>query len=249
MKLAGKGVDKLRYAYYCSFDFYNFLGSAVGTAWAFLVAYLQIEYQLWNLALTVAMAILGGFFLALLVLKTFLCMDQKSFYTAGACGGISAIPWAIGIYLLFENVSAILQLIGAAFIAIGITWIALNVARAQRIKIYPNRIVIGKHTFHYQDMVKVQWGVGALERTQKDFSEDQQQKPLEILTPLLFESVWKDFSLSHYYIVIEMPEKMYVAQPVFWRNSFAQNARNGWLETWRWDGSTQPPINITEQSV
>jgi hypothetical protein len=241
MKAPVKNINHLRYAYYCSFDFYNFLGTLVGAGIAAVVVDLQFTYRLWNIALSVPTAILSGFFLSLLTLKTFFCIEQRAWYRAGVYGGLNAIPCSIGCYFLFENASSLFLVSGLVLVAASAAWVIATYARSQRIKIYPNRIIIGKQAFHYNEMVNVIWGVGPLDRTKKDLNEEQRQKAFEILTPLLFESAWKDFSLSHYYILIEMPDTIFVTQPVFWRNSFAQNARNGWLETWRWDGTMMPP--------
>ncbi len=237
----GKGINKLRYSYYCSFQFYYFFGCALGIGVAILFLTLYVQTVFLPLPAIIIPSSLVGSCLTLLVLKTFLCMDRQPFLYTGLLGGGVAGVATWGLISTLTGEDEILQVAGAILLVIITGHLALQIAAADRIKIYPDRVTIGKLVLYYRDMKVVKWGVGSLERTRQELTPAQQTKPLEVLTPLLFESRGKDFSITYYYSVIEMPEKIYVVQPVFWRNSLAQNLRNGWLETWRWDGSTEPP--------
>jgi hypothetical protein len=237
----GKGINKLRYAYYCSFDFYYFIAALVGAAVAILFVALQLRYAAWPIPVILAVAVPCGISLALFVLKLLFSMDRGALRRAGVFGGLHAALCAGGFGLLWDPAAATFAMVGAILAGVGVGGVVWHIVRAKRIKIYPNRLCIGRLVCFFPDMLEVKWGVGSLEQARQELTEVQRAKPFCVLTPLLFESTWTNFSLSHYYIVIEMPDAIYIAQPVFWRNSFAQNARNGWLETWRWDGSTQPP--------
>lgn len=238
----GKGVNKLRYAYYCSFHFYYVLGGLSGMGVAILFIALYVKFAVLPLPAIFIIASFAGFFLTLLVLKTFLGMDRRPLLLTGVLGGVVALTSAWGLLWAVAGGDVVSQAAGViVFVLIG-GIVILQLALARRIKIYPDRVIIGKLVLYYRDMKMVKWGVGSLERTKQELTPTQQANPLEVLSPLLFESRGKNFSISYYYAVVEMPEKVYVVQPVFWRNSFAQNIRNGWLETWRWDGTTEPPI-------
>ncbi len=237
----GKGINKLRYAYYCSFHFYYFFGGALGIGVAILFVALYVQTAFLPLPAIIVLSGLAGSGLTLLVLKTFLCMDRQPFLQTGLIGGGIASGAAWGLMWAFTEPDFALQVEGAIFFMLIAGIVVAEFAVTDRIKIYPDRVTIGNLVLYYRDMTVVKWGVGSLERTKQELTPAQQTKPMEILSLLLFESRGKDFSISHYYAVIEMPEKIYVVQPVFWRNSLAQNLRNGWLETWRWDGSTEPP--------
>ena len=236
------GLNRLRYAYYCTYNFYYFLGCMIGGGVAIVILGSYFQYGFLPTPALLLISAFAGSFLTLLVLKTFLCLPRQPFRRAGLFGGLVAflvVCWG----LLFPLLGRFLLLDGlhAGIFAILTSIVGFQIARMKRIKIYPDRITIGKLVLYYRDMVEVKWGVGPLERTKQELTLSQQSKPLDILTPLLFESRGKDFSISYHYALIEMPTKIYVIQPVFWRNSFAQNVRNGWLEKWRWDGATEPP--------
>ena len=112
-----------------------------------------------------------------------------------------------------------------------------------RVNIFPNRISItdpkiGRVDLYYSQMVKVKWMEGTLE---SNLTQDLQAKKLHIVTPLEYYFIGEDFKIHFFYVMIEMPQEIYIIQPASYRNAFAQNSRNGWIETWRWDGSKIPP--------
>ncbi len=237
----GTGVNKLRYAYYCSFEFFYFLGGVTGAGTAVLFVTLYVQFTFLPIPFVIAISGLAGCFLTLLLLKTFFCMASRPFLLAGVVGGLVALCITCGLAWVILPTDVIYKVAGGILLAVVAGLVMIQLAGAKRIKIYPDRVMVGKLVLYYRDMKVVKWGVGSLERTKQELTPAQQSKPLEVLTPLLFESRGKDFSISYYYAVIEMPANIYVVQPVFWRNSLAQNVRNGWLEAWRWDGATEAP--------
>ncbi len=244
----GTGVNKLRYSYYGSFHFYYFLGGVLGEGTAAIFVAFFLPSALLPIPAILCLSGLAGALLTFFVLKMFLCIARRPFLLSGAVGGLVALIGAWASTWVITGADTPQQISGGILFVLLPCVVVVQLAGAKRIKLYPDRVSVGKLVLYYQDMKEVKWGVGSLERTRRELTPGQQAKPLKVLTPLLFESHDKDFSISYYYTVIEMPKVVYVIQPVFWRNSLAQNLRNGWIETWRWDGSTEPPAGWVKPS-
>lgn len=244
----GKGVNRVRYWYFSSFDFYYFLGGLLGVATGIIVSLFFLNQSglfsfLWAITFPV------GILTTLLIGRTFFSIDRPRSIQAGITGGATGLLSSYGLALLLYSPSPIGYFLGGLMVTVCIAWTIFHFSRAARVLIFPNRIIIGDLALHFKDFVNVDWGVGTLEEVTGRFSAEQKAKKLEVLTPLAFESGGKDFTLYHFYVLMETTDTIYVAQPIFWRNSFAQNVKNAWLEGWRWDGSTTPPIDWEPQKL
>ncbi|MHA1732014.1 MAG: hypothetical protein ACTSU5_08715 [Promethearchaeota archaeon] len=241
----GKGLNRVRYAYFCSHDFYYFLGALLGMAAGCAVAACVAKTPVTPVALGVVFSVapLAGATLAWLVSRTFFNTRPGPRLRATATGCLASASSAVGVWLLASCAAG-----GRVLVALGVLGISTPTVaavfffkRAERIKIYPDRVTVGKLVLHYEDMLGVEWGLGSLDEYRSRLDAGRKRKDFEVLTPVLYESSGKDFTIYHHYAVVETEDALFVIQPVFWRNSLAQNLRNAWLEGWRWDGSTTPP--------
>ncbi|MHA1340205.1 MAG: hypothetical protein ACTSRZ_08240 [Promethearchaeota archaeon] len=145
------------------------------------------------------------------------------------------------IFYLINANSTLFLTFGIILIVLTLVATLIPLIISKKLLIYPNRIKFGKLILYYENFVNVFWGTGSIEERLKRLPEKSQFKELKILTSICFESKGKDFSIIHYYAIIEDANSLYIMQPIFWRNSFVQNIRNGWIERWRWDGSFEKP--------
>ena len=238
--LAGN-INHLRYSYFWGLEFFNYttllLGAIIGIG-NFLKIGLDSLHQWsdfwWGVVFTV---ILCGVISPFLI-KLFLNPTRSQFIKASLLGIFNGVLMFVGFYGFFFVSEIGWKIVLVFGIIIGAIFIVYSRSKLTRVRIYPNRVLIGDMTLFYKDFVKVKWGCGAVE---ENLTDQMKTKPLKILSPLVFEESGKDFTIYHYYIIIELKEVVYVAQALYNRNQLVQNIKNGWLESWRWDGTTVPP--------
>jgi hypothetical protein len=239
-----KAINKVRYTYYYDHKFYNLLGSAIGLIISIIYfSIVRFDYQNFTLDLIYNILIIGitAFFLGMPLIKCVLAVEFKYLVKAVSFAAISAILSFIGIWLeILKDNNIGLQILGVGLIGLDVMSMIYLRINSGTIKIFPNRVQIGKNTIYYKDIQEVKWNLHSIDN---NLSEAQKKKEMKILTPIAFEFGGRDFTLFHYHVLIEMADKLYIAQPLFYRNSFVQNIKNGWVEDWRWDGTSVPPDN------
>jgi hypothetical protein len=235
-------INKIRYRYVIGNIYFQYLASVLGIFvgivfyFAFITSILKNFIPFWA-DLLILLPI--SWVCVHLLVDVFLKMTPELRFRTVAIGCITCYLTFIGFSLLSNSNTINFQIIGIVLLVIDIIISGLFYHKVIQVRIYPNRIQIGKLILYYQDMIIAKWGEG--KKIIKNLNERQQQKPLEVLSPLIHEEHGKDFTIYHYYIIIEMANVVYVAQPVYFKSSFVQNIRNGWIETWRWDGTTIMP--------
>jgi len=162
-----------------------------------------------------------------------------------AVGAFNAI-WATGVYNLFSlgtglNASdqSVRLGVGIAFVVLAAGIYAYLFARVGRITIFPNRIKVNNRVFYLDQVKWVEYNVMELEENVPKVFEG---KELVVLTPLHYIDEYEDIDILHNYVLLEYKDGVvYVMQPMTYRNHFAGNARNAWLEDWRWEGTQTVP--------
>jgi hypothetical protein len=239
------GVNFLRYHYFFGDFYYLLLVSQIcliiGGIWGVLGGIISKGFLLTPL-ITFLLAIILFFLMAIGVLKVFFVLSTaitfKSCCAAALFGGF----FVIGLLFLFSGglQNALLGLI--LFIIILGVYLAFD-CRVGRINIFPNRIEISVHgnsklIIYYRDLTMVKWVDGPLEQILTPKLKTKQIKTLSLIT---LYSTGEDFVIHLFYVLFELETVCYVVQPATYQSAFAQNARNGWIEKWRWDGSKLPP--------
>ncbi|GAB4326576.1 MAG: hypothetical protein Kow0069_33160 [Promethearchaeota archaeon] len=252
-------LDALRYFYFFSKWFY--LATGCVAAWlGGLVGFSLRRPALSGVGAAVGRVIfssaVGAVVAAIVVVagfKLFLCVERGDLVLSASF--TAALGFSCGAGLLLAATSATPATPATSFwpaagavtlaSAAGVTAACWVAAARGMIRIYPDRFVVGHRVFRYEHLEGVWWGVGEedLKKARNKYS-----KPVLLLTPLSFESRGRDFTLYHYYVFVETRTVVVVVQPLFWRSSCAQNLRNGFLEDWRWDGSTEPPAGWVPKS-
>jgi hypothetical protein len=234
-------IDKVRYRYVFGENYFYFLASSTGILFSIVYSLfinLFCDYILWDLWVYALIVFIVSPVLSYFVIRFFFKLSRMQNIMLALLGCVFAVISILSLYTLFFSNESDLILVSIMFlflVGIGPLYFYITVGR---IRILPNRIYINKLELRYDKMVLVKWGVGEVAR---NLTAEMKQKNIEVLTPIVFEESGEDFTIYHYYTIIEMPTIVYVAQALYFRNSLPQNIRNGWIETWRWDGSTVMP--------
>ena len=234
-------IDKVRYRYVYGENYFYFLATASGIV--FSVVYSLIinafsDFIFWDLWVYALIVFVVSPVISYFVIRFFFKLEKMQNIRLAVSGCVFAVFTMLSMYtILFSNESDLITFSIVFLIAVGIGCLSFYLT-VGRVRILPNRIYIGKLELYYKDMVRVKWGVGEIQR---NLTPEMKEKPLEVLTPIVYEESGEDFTIYHYYIIIEMPSVVYICQSLYFRNSLCQNIRNGWIETYRWDGSTEPP--------
>jgi hypothetical protein len=239
------GTNFLRYHYFYG-DFYYIL-TAFQISTIFTILYGVIDWvidrkfrfpQGWNIVLVLIIS----FILSIIFLRLFFSIKRIILIKAGLGASVLSVVLHTGIFLCLESSASSFGLGIILIVTVIIVYILLD-RRMGRVNIFPNRISItdpkiGQVDLYYSQMVKVKWMEGTLET---NLTPDLQAKKMLIVTPLEYYFIGEDFKIHFFYVMIEMANEIYIIQPASYRNAFAQNSRNGWIETWRWDGTKFPP--------
>jgi hypothetical protein len=234
-------INHLRYSYFWGWEFFNYTTLLMGAIFGignFLKVGLDASHEWSDYWLGFGITLLLCGILSPFLLKLFLNPNRQQFIKASVLGIINGLLMYVGFYGFFFINELGWKIVLAFGIIIAAFFILFSRSKLTRVRIYPNRVSIGNMTLYYKDFVKVKWGCGNVE---DNLTDQMKTKPLKILSPLVFEESGKDFTIYHYYIIIETKDCVYVAQSLYNRNQLCQNIRNGWLESWRWDGTTVPP--------
>ncbi len=239
-------LNKVRYRYALGNQYYAYLGACIGGFWGLIFNRILIGTDLRNyipLWAGLLLLIPLGWICIHFSVDIFLKMTPDLRIKTVTVGLVNCYLIFIGIDFLLISNSILFPIMGWFFIIVGCTICILIYRKVIQMRIYPDRIRLGKLILYYRDILCAKWGEG--KDFAKNLNEQQKNKTMKVLTPILHEEHGKDFTIYHYYIVIEMPDIVYIAQPVYFKSSFVQNIRNGWIETWQWDGSTQMPDGWT----
>ncbi|MHA1791242.1 MAG: hypothetical protein ACTSVI_01275 [Promethearchaeota archaeon] len=98
--------------------------------------------------------------------------------------------------------------------------------RHGKIGLFTDGVKIGSLTIMYDDIEAIGFGSGSLERKIKELKTN---KPVEILTPIEYEYVEKDFGIFHLYLIITTRDRVYVAQSINRQSNLVQDTRNAWM--------------------
>ncbi len=249
----GRGVNHIRYHYFYG-KLYPIYANMQKISLITLV-FMLIDWgpdHILGISLPIYLIIMFsmGFVFSFGMLSLFYTTDLKdNIISSGIVGGYNFIL-ATGIfYLLHSYQHGTTEqglLINTTNLILGIIFILLATGiyiylyfNTGRITIYPNRIECDGNIFMLDRVKKVMYNTGELEtHTPQEF----QGKDLRILTPLHFIDEYEDCDILHHYVFLEYDDtNVYVMQPLTYRNHFAGNARNAWLEDWRWDGKRKTP--------
>ncbi|MHA1819323.1 MAG: hypothetical protein ACTSU2_03670 [Promethearchaeota archaeon] len=259
-----KDINYVRYKYYLDFYFYEFIAALGGVGaffisiliediifhkfpWSMILEYYQKSiiidtgYYMKGIGAWALINLLFALILPDFILKFFFNQDKKILLKKSFYGFFANIFFTIAILSLNLGRWILLKEGGFILLVLSLLYILAPFIKTKKLIIYPNRIKIGNMVLFYKDFIKVHWGVGEINDVIRGLPASAKAKKIEILTPLLYESSGKDFTIYHYYVLIELPDIIYVVQSLFWRSSLVQNIRNGWIEEWRWDGSMEPP--------
>lgn len=242
-----KGVNFLRYHYFFGNTFYYMISCQYCMIFCIILEILDN-----GLDLLPSVAIIWKYLIycviftliTIFILTFFLKVAKKIIGISILINNLLGLVLFSGLNILFNLPSNLLLKI-VALLMICLCFIVYLTFEytAGRINIFPDRITfkkprVRKITLYYKDMVKVRWISGSIEENMKP---EWKNKNPEVLTSIkLYEEI-DNFTIYYHSIMIEMENKIYFMQPETNRDSFVQNVRNGWLETWRWDGTKIPP--------
>ena len=213
-----KNKNKLRYRYYISNNFFYFLTLLIGSIIGILVFVFGIfriststddtntQVPFYSLILSAFL----GYFICYAILKIFFGLKKNFYKIPPIAGSISAFIVPLGLYLIATNLNKNLYY-NSSVLFFGFIILCLVVLsgiflfkKTKTIRIYPDRIYIGKRVIYYKDIIYVYWVTGSIEEAIELFKNPEHmenkldKKELKILTPLLYESEGRDFSVIHY---------------------------------------------------
>jgi hypothetical protein len=242
------GVNFLRYHYFFG-DFYYYLVVSQITILIGLVAGaidLLIDRKFtWSLLTT--LIVLGILFISLSILihKVFFEITLNIILKSAGIATLIGLGFFSGFYLVFSPDSNSSFAILGYVILTGSIMGYIHIERSiGRINIFPNRVTIQQKglkdlVFYYKDITNVKMLEDHLE---KNLTPEVKAQNVQVLTKIVPYSEGEDFTIYHFYPLIEHQGTAYILQPEVYMNTFAQNVINGWKETWRWDGTKVMPI-------
>ncbi|NMC07581.1 MAG: hypothetical protein GYA24_20375 [Candidatus Lokiarchaeota archaeon] len=155
------------------------------------------------------------------------------FFVTANARRVAAATWSLvaatsfpGLCLLLMGAEAREIELGTWLLAIPIAILVLDLARCRWISLYTDGVIIGKLVIKYADFVYTEFATG---KPYTDHLPEQAKgKRIEVLTPIDYEYIERDFGVSHYYCFIITKDAVYVAQSLTGRSDFAANVRNAW---------------------
>lgn len=241
------GINFLRYHYFFGNQFYFMISSQYCLFFCLIFEILNYTFNILpSIVIAWRYLIYCGVFslITIFILTLFFKVSKKIMGISILISNVLGATLFSGLNLLMNwgsNIS--LGIVGLLLICLVFSIYSYFESTTGRINIFPNRITFKKTgmkklIIYYKDMIKVRWISGSIEENMKP---EWKNKNPEVLTPIkLYEEI-DNFTIYYHSIMIELENKIYFMQPETNRDSFVQNVRNGWLETWRWNGNKKMP--------
>ncbi|MFX0101859.1 MAG: hypothetical protein ACFFCS_20005 [Candidatus Hodarchaeota archaeon] len=208
----------------------SILGLISGIAGTFVVFSMNIIQEV-NFSLSFLIILISCIIAGFIVTRLIFFVYRLDALKAGLFTSLVAACKYLGIAALVYSFDSLVSRLATMFLGFSLvffSWLVVVLLHRahRRIGLFTDGIKLGNLILRYDEMEKVGFGTGPVE---KSIPKEEKDKPVEILTPIEFDFEGKDFIIHHVYLIIVTAKKVLIAQSITRQSNLAQDVRNSWV--------------------